>query len=60
MAAKLLAMDCSHLQPLSELSGLPIPQDGKPVVFVDTPSFGDTVKSDTEILAMLTEWLVKV
>ncbi|KIM78703.1 hypothetical protein PILCRDRAFT_824143 [Piloderma croceum F 1598] len=36
------------------------PMDGKPVVLVDTPGFGDTSKSDTEILAMIAEWLVKV
>jgi predicted GTPase len=35
------------------------PIDGRPVAFVDTPGFGDTYKSDTEILAMVAEWLVK-
>jgi hypothetical protein len=39
---------------------VPHPVDGKPVVLVDTPDFGDTTKSDIEILAMIAEWLVKV
>jgi hypothetical protein len=30
-----------------------------PVVFVDTPGFDDTYKSDIEILSMIAEWLVK-
>jgi predicted GTPase len=34
--------------------------DGKPVILVDTPGFGDTAKSDTEILAMIADWLVRV
>jgi len=35
------------------------PKDGRPVVFVDTPGFDDTYKSDLEILTMIAEWLVK-
>jgi len=33
--------------------------DNHPVVFVDTPGFDDTYKSDTEILSMIAEWLVQ-
>jgi hypothetical protein len=29
------------------------------VTFVDTPGFDDTYKSDTEILGMIANWLVK-
>jgi len=36
------------------------PTDGKPVVFVDIPGFGDTSKSETEILSMIADWFVKV
>jgi predicted GTPase len=36
------------------------PMDGKPVILVDTPGFGDTAKSDTKILAMIADWLVRV
>ncbi|KIM82896.1 hypothetical protein PILCRDRAFT_820190 [Piloderma croceum F 1598] len=35
------------------------PIDGRPVVFVDTPGFDDTYKSDMEILTMIADWLVK-
>jgi len=35
------------------------PTDGRPVVFVDTPGFDDTFKSDTEILTIVADWLVK-
>jgi hypothetical protein len=35
------------------------PTDRQPVVFVDTPGFDDTFKSDTEILSMIADWLVK-
>jgi len=31
-----------------------------PIVFVDTPGFDHTSKSDVEILAMITEWLVRI
>jgi len=34
--------------------------DGGSVVFVDTPGFGDTYKSDIEILAAIAAWLVKL
>jgi acyl-CoA-binding protein len=34
------------------------PGDRHPVVFVDTPGFDDTFKSDVEILSMIAEWLV--
>ena len=30
------------------------------VVFVDTPGFDDTFKSDVEILTTIADWLVKV
>jgi len=35
------------------------PTDGRPVVFVDTPGFDNTFKSDTEILTMVADWLRK-
>jgi hypothetical protein len=35
------------------------PTGGYPVVFVDTPGFDDTYKSDIDILATIAEWLVK-
>jgi len=34
------------------------PVDGCPVVFVDTPGFNDTHKSDLEILTIIADWLV--
>jgi hypothetical protein len=36
------------------------PTTSKPVIFIDTPGFDDTFKSDTEILTMIAEWLVKM
>jgi hypothetical protein len=36
------------------------PNGGRPVVFVDTPGFDDTVKSDVEILSTIADWLVKM
>jgi hypothetical protein len=36
------------------------PKDLRPVVFVDTPGFDDTCKSETEILGIIAEWLVEV
>lgn len=38
----------------------PHPVDGHPVVFVDTPGFNDTRKSDVEILSMIAEFLVEM
>ena len=35
------------------------PKTGRPIVFVDTPGFDDTYKSDTEILSMIADWLVR-
>ncbi|KIM76264.1 hypothetical protein PILCRDRAFT_12872 [Piloderma croceum F 1598] len=35
------------------------PANGSPVVFVDTPGFNDTFKSDEEILTIITDWLTK-
>jgi GTPase Era involved in 16S rRNA processing len=35
------------------------PQDGRPIVFVDTPGFDDTHKSDTEVLRIIADWLEK-
>jgi len=35
------------------------PTNGHPVIFVDTPGFDDTFKTDTEILSMISVWLVK-
>jgi hypothetical protein len=29
----------------------------RPFVFVDTPGFDDTTKSDTEVLTLIAEWL---
>ncbi|KAL6302087.1 hypothetical protein BKA93DRAFT_751503 [Sparassis latifolia] len=46
--SKIVAYRCLH------------PQDGHPVVFIDTPSFDDTTKSETDILNMLAEWLSKI
>jgi predicted GTPase len=31
---------------------------GQPLVFVDTPGFDDTHKSDTQILATIATWLI--
>jgi GTPase Era involved in 16S rRNA processing len=36
------------------------PTDDYPVVFIDTPGFGDPNKSDTEILAMIMWWFMKM
>ena len=36
------------------------PVDDYPVVFIDTPGFDDTHKSDTEILTIIANWLVKM
>ena len=35
------------------------PETSRPIVFVDTPGFDDTYKSDTEILSMIADWLVR-
>ncbi|KIM73936.1 hypothetical protein PILCRDRAFT_716465 [Piloderma croceum F 1598] len=35
------------------------PTDRHPVALVDTPGFDDTYKSDTEILSLIADWLVK-
>jgi predicted GTPase len=35
------------------------PKTGRPIVFVDTPGFDDTYKSDTEILSIIADWLVR-
>lgn len=35
------------------------PQSKQPVVFVDTPGFDDTTKSDAQILKIIAEWLAK-
>ncbi|KAL6302086.1 P-loop containing nucleoside triphosphate hydrolase protein [Sparassis latifolia] len=37
----------------------PHPFDGRPIVFVDTPGFDDTNKSDLDILKMVADWLTK-
>jgi len=34
------------------------PADGHPVLFVDTPGFDDTFKSDIEILSLIADFLV--
>jgi predicted GTPase len=34
------------------------PLSDHPTVFVDTPGFDDTYKSDTEILSIIANWLV--
>jgi GTPase Era involved in 16S rRNA processing len=36
------------------------PSGSGAVVFVDTPGFDDTYKSDTEILCIIADWLVKM
>ncbi|KIM73947.1 hypothetical protein PILCRDRAFT_716716 [Piloderma croceum F 1598] len=38
---------------------VPHPIRGHPMVFVDTPGFDDTYKSDTEILTIIANWLLK-
>jgi hypothetical protein len=38
---------------------VPHPTLGHPMIFVDTPGFDDTYKSDTEILTIIANWLVK-
>jgi len=35
----------------------PHPTTSRPVVLVDTPGFNNTMKTDTEVLAMIAEWL---
>jgi hypothetical protein len=35
------------------------PKDDHPVVFVDTPGFDATSKSDTETLGQVADWLVE-
>jgi predicted GTPase len=37
---------------------VPHPTLGHPMVFVDTPGFDDTYKSDTEILTLIANWLL--
>jgi hypothetical protein len=40
---------------------VPHPIAGYPVVFVDIPGFDDTsYRSDTEVLSMTADWLVKM
>jgi hypothetical protein len=34
------------------------PTTGDPVIFVDTPGFDDTYKSEVEILQIISDWLV--
>jgi hypothetical protein len=36
------------------------PQDKDPFVFVATPEFNDTFRSETEILHMVANWLAKM
>ncbi|KAF7973138.1 hypothetical protein HWV62_16188 [Athelia sp. TMB] len=36
------------------------PEDNRPVVFVDTPGFDDTYRSDIEILSQIASWFVEV
>jgi predicted GTPase len=35
------------------------PNTGESVIFVDTPGFDDSEKTDLAILTMIAEWLVK-
>ena len=35
------------------------PSTGQSIVFVDTPGFDDSNKSDTEVLRMIAQWLEK-
>lgn len=35
------------------------PTTRQPIVFVDTPGFDDSNKSDTEVLRMIAQWLEK-
>jgi GTPase Era involved in 16S rRNA processing len=36
------------------------PTDLDPVVFVDTPGFDDTYRSDTDVLNTIAKWLLKL
>jgi len=36
------------------------PTDGSPVVFIDTPGFDDTSRSDAEILTMISEFFLNM
>jgi len=36
------------------------PNDGRPILFADTPGFDDTSKSDVEILILIADFLVKI
>ncbi|KAF7970677.1 hypothetical protein HWV62_23270 [Athelia sp. TMB] len=36
------------------------PDDNRPVIFVDTPGFDDTHRSDIEILSQIAGWFVKI
>jgi predicted GTPase len=38
---------------------IPHPTTGRSIVFVDTPGFDDSTKSDTEVLRMIAQWLEK-
>jgi len=38
---------------------IPHPTNGHPHLFVDIPGFDDTFKSDTEILSLIADFLVK-
>jgi GTPase Era involved in 16S rRNA processing len=33
------------------------PATNEPMIFIDTPGFNDTSRSDAEILAMIAEWV---
>lgn len=35
------------------------PSKGYPVVFIDTPGFDDTYRSDMDVLSLIADWLVK-
>ncbi len=43
----------------SDIKPVVIAKGGRSLVIVDTPGFDDTYKSDTEILALIAEWIVK-
>lgn len=43
----------------SEIGMIKMPFLGHNIVFVDTPGFDDTKKSDSDILKMISDWLEK-
>ena len=53
-------MASNHARGMYGSSNVNIPGGGRSVVFVDTPGFDATSRSDTDTLFEITEWLVKM